>query len=152
MSVTKMSVIAMRQAADQKERELTRLLLQVESAKVSLTVVEKESRRSSGEAKVKMAKEKVEESEKMYEDAFADYEVMWDAYLTALAIYQEAEAKAAEHKVAEAKVAEYKNALADIRAELEDAKHLKIITALLNDYQQAETVFREAAATMGVEW
>ena len=152
MSVTKMSVIAMRQAADQKERDLTRLLLQVESARMIFGATEKEFRMSLDEAKVKMAKEKLEEREKIYEDAFAEYEVMWDAYLAALAIYQEAEAKAAEHKVAEAKVAEYKNALAEIRAELEDAKHLKIITALLNDYQQAEAVFREAAATLGVEW
>lgn len=160
-----MNVIAMRQAADLKEKETTGLYLKAESAKVSLTVAEKQFRMSLGgsfaaaaaaEVKVNAAKEKVAEIEKIYDQAYADYYTMWDAYIVALAAHQaaeaEADAKDAAKAAAEAKVDDYKKVLAEMRAELTDAKDLKKIAVLLNEYEEAETTFRGAAAALDVEW
>ena len=94
-----MNVIAMREAADLKEKEVIGLYLKAEAAKIRLTVAEKEYRISLGgsfaaasalEVKMEAAKEKVAEAEKIYDDAHAEYMAMWAAYRVALA---EAETK-----------------------------------------------------------
>jgi hypothetical protein len=89
-----MNVIAMREAADLKEKEVIGLYLKAESAKIRLTVAEKEYHMSLGgsfaaassfHVKVETAKEKVAEAEKIYDDAHAEYMAMWAAYRVALA-------------------------------------------------------------------
>jgi len=160
-----MNVIAMRQAADLKEKELMGLLLKAESAKVMLAATEKQFRMSlSGsfaaasalEVKVNAAKETAVAAEKIYDQAYDDYYTMWDAYLVALAAQQAAEAetkaKASAAQTAEATVADYKKVLEDMRAELAAAKNLKTIAVLLEEYDQATKTFRGAAAALGVEW
>jgi len=160
-----MNVIAMREAADLKEKELIGLLLKAESAKTMLTVAEKQFRMSLGgsfaaasalEVKVNEAKEKVAKAEKIYDDAHTEYMSMWNAYLVALAAHQAAEAetkaKASAQAVAEAKVADYKKVLEEMRAELAAAKDLKTIAVLLNEFEYAEKTFRGAAAALCVEW
>ena len=97
-----MNVIAMRQAADLKEKEVIGLYLKAESAKSRLTVAEKEYRMSlagsfaaasAAEVKVETAKEKAMEAEKIYDQAYAEYMAMWDAYRVAQA---QAQAEALE--------------------------------------------------------
>ena len=131
-----MNTIAMREAADLKEKEVIGLYLKAESAKVALTVAEKECRMSLGgsfaaassfQVKMETAKEKVAEAEKNYDQAYDEYYTMWNAYIVALNVYQAEKAAA-------------------------DAKDLKKITVLLNEYEEAETTFSGAAAALGVEW
>ena len=148
-----------------KEKEVTSLCLKAESAKTMLTVAEKQFRMSLGgsfaaasalEVKMETAKEKVAEAEKNYDQAYDEYYTMWNAYIVALNVYQSekaaADAKEEAKAAAEAKVADYKNVLAEMRAELADAKDLKKIAVLLNEYEEAETTFSGAAAALGVEW
>jgi hypothetical protein len=89
-----MNTIAMREAADLKEKEVIGLYLKAEAAKIRLTVAEKEYRMSLGgsfavassfHVKAETAKEKAVEAEKNYDEAHAEYMAMWAAYRVALA-------------------------------------------------------------------
>ena len=57
-----------------------------------------------------------------------------------------------EDQAALAKVEEWKEELAKMRSELETTTKMSNIVVLIKEIEEAETIFREAAKELGVEW